>query len=85
MGGIGQVGQRTLQMFVGNSMNLPDKYEFLSLRKEFVATNIARRNGSLRTYVLGFIAHQDRTAGKTWLILEEWYASSSQKHVSQHY
>ncbi|CAN6720871.1 unnamed protein product [Malus baccata var. baccata] len=29
------------------------------------------------------IAHQDRTARKTWLILEEQFALASQKHISQ--
>ncbi|KAM1013875.1 hypothetical protein FF1_043732 [Malus domestica] len=29
------------------------------------------------------IAHQDRTARKTWLLLEEQFALASQKHISQ--
>ncbi|KAM1407618.1 hypothetical protein C1H46_032609 [Malus baccata] len=40
-------------------------------------------DSSLSAYVLGCIAQQDRTARKTWLTLEERFASASQTHVSR--
>ncbi|KAM1013982.1 hypothetical protein ACFX2C_044045 [Malus domestica] len=51
------------------------------VQKDQLALSLIDR--SLSPYVLGCIAHQDRTARRTWLSLEERFASASQTHVSQ--